>query len=116
MLCSYLLLVVQTLVVVLEDGHAFRAARCVFVGGVDDVAGEHFLPEREASPGTCEAMSVSDCSLYCLVTMRYVLSVSPLLSSRRCESCSAAAFECPIVPSAAPFHSLPLQSLPSRPP
>lgn len=50
---SYLFLVVQTLVVILEDGHAFRAAGCVFIGRVDDVAGEYFLPEGEAPAGTC---------------------------------------------------------------
>lgn len=50
----YLFPVVQTLVVVFEDGGALGFARGVFGGGVDDVAGEDFLPEGEAAGGTWE--------------------------------------------------------------
>lgn len=46
--------VMQTLVVVFEDGGAFGFARGVFRGGVDNVAGEDFLPEGEAAGGTWE--------------------------------------------------------------
>ena len=55
---SYLLLVVQALVVVVKDGRAFRLSGVVVGGGVGDVAGEDFLPEREAAGGPC-AVSVS---------------------------------------------------------
>jgi hypothetical protein len=48
---TYLFLVVQTLVVVLEYGHAFRFPRVVFGIRVRDVAGEDFLPEGEAARG-----------------------------------------------------------------
>lgn len=49
---TYLLLVVQTLVVVFKDGHAFRLARVVLGVGVGHVAREDFLPEGEAARGT----------------------------------------------------------------
>jgi hypothetical protein len=48
---TYLLLVVQTLVVVLEDGDALCLARVVFGVGVGHVAREDFLPEGEAARG-----------------------------------------------------------------
>lgn len=51
---SYLLLVVQTLVVVLEDGHAFGLAAVVLGVCVGHVAREDFLPEGEAARGACE--------------------------------------------------------------
>jgi len=41
--------VVQTLVVVLKDGRAFRFARVVLGVCVGRVAGEDFLPEGEAA-------------------------------------------------------------------
>lgn len=46
---THLLLVVQTLVVVFEDGCAFCFARVVFGGCVGRVACEDFLPEGEAA-------------------------------------------------------------------
>jgi hypothetical protein len=46
---AHLLPVVQALVVVLEHGAALLLAGVVFGGGVDDVAGEHVLPEGKAS-------------------------------------------------------------------
>lgn len=51
---SYLLLVVQTLVVVLKDRHAFRLAAVVLGVCVGHVAGEDFLPEGEAARGACK--------------------------------------------------------------
>lgn len=39
----------QALVVVLEGGLALLLAGDVIAGGIDDVAGEHFLPEGEAT-------------------------------------------------------------------
>jgi hypothetical protein len=59
--CTYLLLVVQTLVVVLKVRHAFRLARVVFGVGVCDVAGEDFLPEGEAARGACVGRVLSVC-------------------------------------------------------
>ena len=56
---TYLLLVVQTLVVVLEDRHALCLARVVFGIGVGHVAGEDFLPEGEAARGACAWVLVS---------------------------------------------------------
>jgi len=50
---SHLLLVVQALVVVLEDGLALYFAPVVFGRCVGDVAGEDLLPEGEAARGTC---------------------------------------------------------------
>ena len=50
---TYLLLVVQALVVVLKDGHAFRLAAVVLGVCVGDVAREDFLPEGEAARGAC---------------------------------------------------------------
>ena len=47
----YLFPVVQALVVVLEHRLALCAPGPVGVGGVDDVAGEDFLPEGEAAGG-----------------------------------------------------------------
>lgn len=46
---AYLLLVVQTLVVVRERGLALGFARVAIAAGVDDVAGEDFLPEGKAA-------------------------------------------------------------------
>lgn len=46
---AHLLPVVQALVVVLEHWAALLLAGVVFSGGVDNVAGEHVLPEGEAS-------------------------------------------------------------------
>ena len=46
---AHLLPVVQALVVVLEHGAALLLAGVVFSRGVDDVAGEHILPEGKAS-------------------------------------------------------------------
>jgi hypothetical protein len=46
---AHLLPVVQALVVVLEDRAALLLAGVVFSRGVDDVTGEHVLPEGEAS-------------------------------------------------------------------
>jgi len=46
---AHLFPVVQTLVVVLEHGAALLLAGVVFSRGVDDVAGEHVLPEGKAS-------------------------------------------------------------------
>lgn len=43
----------QALIVVLEDGHAFRLAAVVLGVCVGDVAGEDFLPEGEAARGAC---------------------------------------------------------------
>jgi hypothetical protein len=51
---TYLLLMVQALVVVLKDGHAFGLARVVLGVCVGDVAGEDFLPEGEAARGAWE--------------------------------------------------------------
>jgi hypothetical protein len=48
---THLLLVVQTLIVVLEDGCAFCFSGIVFGGSVCDVAGEDFLPKGEAAGG-----------------------------------------------------------------
>lgn len=56
---QYLFSVVQTLVVVLEHGVALLLAGSVLAVGVDDVAGEHLLPEGKAAAGTCEADRVS---------------------------------------------------------
>ena len=50
---TYLFLVVQALVVVLEHGQAFRFAGVVFRRCVSYVAGEDFLPEGEAAGGAC---------------------------------------------------------------
>lgn len=52
----YLLLVMQTLIVVLEYGRAFCLAGIVFGVGVCDVAGEDFLPEGEAAGGPYTAV------------------------------------------------------------
>jgi hypothetical protein len=46
---AHLFPVVQALVVVLEHGAALLLAGVVFSRRVDDVAGEHVLPEGEAS-------------------------------------------------------------------
>lgn len=50
---AYLFPVVEALVVVLEDGVALLLAGLVVGAGVDDVTCEHFLPEGEATAGTC---------------------------------------------------------------
>lgn len=42
----------QTFVVILQDRDAFLLAGVVFGRGIDDVAGEDFLPEGEAAGGT----------------------------------------------------------------
>lgn len=52
---------VQTLVVVFENGLAFCLAGVVFGVGVGDVAGEDFLPEGEAARGAWRGVLVSDC-------------------------------------------------------
>ena len=46
-----LLLVVQALIVVLQEGSALLLAGLVLAGRVDDVAGKHLLPEGEAPTG-----------------------------------------------------------------
>jgi hypothetical protein len=46
---AHLFPVVQALVVVLEHGAALLLAGVVLSGSVDDVAGEHVLPEGKAS-------------------------------------------------------------------
>jgi hypothetical protein len=46
---AHLLPVVQALVVVLEHGAALLLAGVVFSGGIDNIAGEHVLPEGKAS-------------------------------------------------------------------
>lgn len=51
---AYLLLVVQALVVILQDGLAFDLAGVGLWGCVGDVAGEDFLPEGEAAGGAWE--------------------------------------------------------------
>jgi hypothetical protein len=51
---TYLLLVVQALVVIFENGLAFRCAAVVFGICVGHVACEDFLPEGEAAPWACE--------------------------------------------------------------
>ena len=48
---TYLLLVVQALVVVFKHGLAFRSTAVVFGCGVCDVACKHFLPEWKAARG-----------------------------------------------------------------
>lgn len=50
---TYLLLVVQALVVVLKHWGTFCFARLVLGVCVCDVAGEDFLPEGEAARGSC---------------------------------------------------------------
>lgn len=54
---QYLFLVVQALIVVLENGLAFRFAAVVFGGRVCDVASEDLLPEGEAARGACGGVS-----------------------------------------------------------
>jgi hypothetical protein len=51
---TYLLLVVQALIVIFENGLAFRCAAVVFGVCVGHVACEDFLPEGEAAPWACE--------------------------------------------------------------
>lgn len=51
---SYLFAMVETLVVVLEQRGALLLAGCVVGVGVDDVAGQHLLPEGKATTGTCQ--------------------------------------------------------------
>jgi hypothetical protein len=48
-MAAHLFPVVQALVVVLEHGAALLLAGVVFSRRVDDVAGEHVLPEGKAS-------------------------------------------------------------------
>lgn len=48
-----LLLVMQALVVIFQCWRALLLAAIVFSGRVDDIAGQQFLPEGEASPRTC---------------------------------------------------------------
>ena len=55
---TYLLLVVQALVVVLKHGHAFRLAAVVLGVCVGDVARKDFLPEGEAARGAWPGVSV----------------------------------------------------------
>jgi hypothetical protein len=55
----YLFPVVQALVVVVQYHFAFVLSRVVIGVGVDDVAGEHFLPEGKAPRGTCKGQDVS---------------------------------------------------------
>jgi len=50
--------VVQTLVVVLENGHALCLAAVVLGVCVGHVARENFLPEGEAARGACLVLSV----------------------------------------------------------
>lgn len=47
-----LFLMVQTLIVILHHRQAFLLAGIVFCVGVDDVAGEEFLPEGKAARWT----------------------------------------------------------------
>jgi hypothetical protein len=54
---SYLLLVVQALVVVLKHGHAFRLAAVVLGVCVGDVACKDLLPEGEAARGAWPGVS-----------------------------------------------------------
>lgn len=56
--CS-LLLMMQTLVVILEDGGALGLSRLVFGIGVCDIASEDFLPKGEAAGGTCCLCGIS---------------------------------------------------------
>jgi hypothetical protein len=63
MLGTYLLLVVQALIVILQDWHTFSLSRVVICVGVYDVASKDILPEGKAAGWTC------DCC-----TQRYVLS------------------------------------------
>jgi hypothetical protein len=55
---SYLLLVVQALVVVLKHGHAFGLAAVVLGVCVGDVACKDLLPEGEAARGAWPGVSV----------------------------------------------------------
>lgn len=55
---THLLLVVQALVVVLENGHALCLAAVVLGVCVGHVAREDFLPEGEAARGACAGSSV----------------------------------------------------------
>lgn len=55
----YLFPVVKALVVVLEDGVALLLAGLVIGAGIDDVACEHLLPEREATARTWTSHRVS---------------------------------------------------------
>lgn len=59
---TYLLLVVQTLVVVLEDGHAFRLSAVVLCVCVGHVAREDFLPEGKAARGAWWESLVAVCA------------------------------------------------------
>lgn len=55
---TYLLLVMKALIVILEVGHAFGFSGVVFGVGVCDVAGEDFLPEREAAGGAWKVKTI----------------------------------------------------------